>query len=232
MREVGPLYAAHRVLTRYVPSWLFYLNVFVVLRVELSRFADAAAEDPEMRWAGPADLDALARFGGVDYIAARLERGEAVAVLEQDGKILGWHSHATGYDQQSGWFRFDLGPKDVFFNIIVVAPQHRGQGLGPRIMDFALRETAAQGYQRAYFIIDALNRNSLKAFSRIESRPAGRIAYLRLLGLTVAKIGPRVRCGFWSPENPLRLPLSWLAAPAEGRALPGSSNTGKTARKD
>lgn len=217
VREVGPLYAVQRAMTRVLPTWLFYLNVFVVLKVELSHYAGARAADSGLRWAGPADLAALARFGGADYIAARFERGEAVAVLEQDGEIVGWHAHAARYDQQSGWFRLDLGPEEVFFTMVIVAPEHRGRGLGHRIMDFALREVAGQGYERVYFIVDALNRNSLKAFSRIESRPAGRIAYVRLLGLTVVKIGSRVRCGFWSPDRPLRVPRSWLAGPAEGR---------------
>lgn len=218
---MGPIYAAQRALRLAVPRWLVDANVWVITAADLRDFLDADAPEGSARWAGEADLEALAAFGMTrDEISAWLARGDRVAVMEAEDDsgrgIVAWNWYATEYFDQRPWLRLTLGERETMGTLAVVAPAYRGKGLANRVSAFAFRDFARQGYLRDYGLFDALNRNSLKAFAKMGHQPIGRIAYVRCLGLTVLKVNNRARAGVWSAANSLRLPLRDVDASQPG----------------
>jgi len=179
-----------------VPRPLIDVRVWVVSSADFTAVVEDGPPDAGVRW----DIEAKA---GGSVIADELARGALTAVIECNGRPVGWDSFATGVITKEDWLRFVLRDREIYGSRSFVEPEYRGRGLAVRLARFVHREFARHGYLRDYSVIDVLNRNALAVAARVRHLPIGRIGYVRCYGFTVIRIGRRVRAGFWSAKNPL-----------------------------
>jgi len=213
-REVGFLYVLQIAYWEIIPGWLFDFNAWVVTATDIRRQSVNMSHDPAIRWAAASDMELLVACGLSRLeISEALRRGARIAVYESDGRIIvhGWYGFAA-YDQ-GDWVRFQLAPGEMLGIRIWVRPECRGQGLAPKVIRFVWSEMSRAGIERSVGIINVLNRNSRRALAKNDSSEAGRIYYLRFLGLTWVRYGAFWRIGSWNPGNRLDLML----APPAGR---------------
>jgi GNAT superfamily N-acetyltransferase len=93
-----------------------------------------------------------------------------------------------------GWLRVKISPNDICGAIVWVAPEHRGQGFGPRLNRHAASECARAGYSRIISTVDSLNRNSLRADRKVGyNRILGRWSSSRPFELVVDDFNQKLR---------------------------------------
>ena len=207
--EVGPLYALQLIFWEIFPGWLIDLNVWIVTATQMRVSAAQQSHDAGLRWAGKDDVEALIRCG-LDRakIAAGLEPGCKIAVFERGGRIVAYARYGTAPYEQDDWLRFSLMPHDVYGAGMWVAPDYRGKGIAAQLIAFVWSHFVAAGCRRSLGIINVLNRNSRQACAKAGVTEAGRIFYLRLLGMAYLRYGSINRVGRWTPEKRLEILLA------------------------
>lgn len=208
-KEVGPFYALQLVFWQVVPHWLFDFNVWVVAITDLRDRVEITDHDPAIRWADERDIDALVSTG-LDRakITAEFAKGARIAVFERDGRVIAHHRLRIATHEQDDWLFFKCRPDDITGGVLWVAPEHRGSGIGPRMMGFTWSELARAGFPRIVAIVNVLNRNSRRALAKKRGMEKGRIYYLRLFGLAFLHYGSLNRVGCWHPRNRLEIPFA------------------------
>jgi len=200
--EVGMLYALQQTKWTFLPDWLIELNVWQVNTIDIRGHATMTRHDPALRWAVNRDIpDLLACGVKPEVLAYAFGKTVRIAVYERDGQIVAYGQHAVGAWQQSDWLRFRFAPRDFNAAEVWVAPDFRGQGIGPKIMAFATSHFARNGHHRAVAIINVLNRNSIRACAKVGPVSAERFWYLRLFGFSFLRYGELHGFGRWTRRN-------------------------------
>lgn len=214
-REVGLLFTAQIFLRRYCPHDIHDLCSWVISAQSLRRWAGAGIVHPQVRWAGPDELDRINPLGASHAeLATRFESGERLAIYEIDGKIVGQNWYSTGVHDHDGWLHFELRPTDVWGYEMWTDKTYRGRGIANRIADFANRHFADGGYDRMIGVIDVLNRNSLRTLEKHGNRNIGRVWFWRCLGFTLIRVDGLAHRGRWNSMRPFALPLARFGAAA------------------
>lgn len=210
-REIGPLYALQRIWSRLVPRWLLGAEDALIFRLDLSPLQDREKDFEEVRWATEQDSEALAAFGSnPEELYDRLQRHARAGIIERQGRVVAWNWCESGGHDQYDWLRFILGEEDIWSFDGWVAPEFRGKGLFPKVKGFMAAEYAQAGYTRMFSWIDTLNHNQQRANAQIGGRPVGRIMAVRILGLSVVRLGTSTRIGFWNVRKRLQIDVDHL----------------------
>ena len=76
--------------------------------------------------------------------------------------------------------RFELQPGDVFIGPCYTAPDFRGQGIYPRVLQWLCREMARRGHKRAMIATAVQNAASISGIEKAGFRPFGRFRMVRI----------------------------------------------------
>lgn len=162
LREVGFRYAVVLLLGRVVPARFLSTSRIVVLHLPT---AETKLERPIGRWAGPGDLELLTGFGHAkSTLVDRFARGDR-AWLEADAdRLVGycWFTRSDYHDEATGLV-FPAHPDEVWLYDAMVDRAQRGRGLYPRLLAGAARQLGREGTRGIWIIVEALNRNSIRA---------------------------------------------------------------------
>ena len=228
LSEVGLLYALQQAKWTFLPDWLIELNVWNVNTIDIRGHAMLTRHDAALRWATNRDIVELVACGvNPEALAYAFGKNLKIAVYEVEGRIVGYGQHAVGTSNQSDWLRFRFAPRDFIAAEIWVAPEFRGQGIGPKIMSFAWSHYAQTGHHRAVNIINVLNCNSTRAVAKTGIVSSERFWYFRLLGFSYMRYGAVTAFGRWTRRNRFDvmlgqrepLPATAAAPKAETEAL-------------
>jgi GNAT superfamily N-acetyltransferase len=204
-REFGLPYVAYamgQMLCR--PGLLEFrsIRVFVLDREAVPR--PVGDDDPAIEEITDAALNGLEIEETVGW-RRRLRRGYRLWVLWDGDKIV-------AYDWQTGlrrylapWIRLIGASGDQWGCYLHVAADRRGEGLGPRLRSHVLRASGAAGVHRFLGMAAAPNRNSQRALAKLGYRLAGRLFYIRILGLAIVRHGKKWRRGRWDATQPLEI---------------------------
>lgn len=162
IREVGLRYAFVLLVARFVPPRILSTNRIVVLHLPT---AEARLDRPIGRWAGPGDLDLLTGFGHAkSTLVDRFARGDR-AWIEVGGEgLVGycWFTRGDYHDEATG-LAFPAHPDEVWLYDAMVHREQRGRGIYPRLLAGAAHQLGREGTQGIWIIVEALNRNSIRA---------------------------------------------------------------------
>jgi GNAT superfamily N-acetyltransferase len=205
-REVGLLYTAALIFRNLVP---FYVQTFYLCKLDLRDSRHTREGDPEIR-AGiiPEDNDSLIALGAPPkFLPVSFESGTQFWILERGGQMVAYMWLEPIDLDWWGWLRVKISPNDICGAIVWVAPEHRGQGFGPRLNRHAASECARAGYSRIISTVDSLNRNSLRADRKVGYNRICHFVFLRFMGFTLVHSGSTLRLGRWSSSRPFQPPL-------------------------
>lgn len=109
---------------------------------------------------------------------------EWAARMLADQRIVTWIAQIGG--QRVGFARLDIGPDRIAELTLVVAPAHRGVGVGRSILSLVLLEALRRGVRRLSAVVDQANTGAHKFFleNGFEDTPCevgGPIRMLRLV---------------------------------------------------
>ena len=212
-QEIGPSYTAQRLWSHFIPRWVASIESVLIFELDLRPWKNHQNSSGEVRWATPRDFEALVEFGSSPAeLQDRLERGAQAGIIEREGRIVAWLWCETNSHNQHDWLCIRLTDGDVWSFDAWVAPELRGQGLGPRIKSFMAAEYAAAGYSRIISWTDSLNRNAQTLNRKIGARPIGRVFALRILRLTLARIGRSSNVGWWSANCRFQISVDRLSS--------------------
>jgi len=147
----------------------------------------------------PGEAEALLR--------GRLRAGRRLWVVTRAGRVAAYDCLGGESRAISPWLVVNAEDGGIWSEMIRVARDFRGQGLGPRLRAHVARHCARAGYARMIGFIDTTNRNSISALGKVGFVPIGRIFFVRILGLTVIHHGPTWRLGRWTADRPLEIPV-------------------------
>lgn len=100
----------------------------------------------------------------------RIATGEALArawILRRDGEACGYLVLTLSYS-------IEYGGRDGFIDDLYLAPALRGQGLGPRVLDFALEQAAALGIATLHLEVETANERALRLYRKAGFEETGR----------------------------------------------------------
>ena len=204
----GILYALQRAKWRFIPSWLIDVNLWIIVARDVRTLADVDDHDPVLRWATTADVPQLVELGlDAETLDKALGDTLGITVYERDGRIVGYGQYVTREWAQDDWLALTFGPRDFHGAGIWVAPDHRGQGIAPKIMTYAWAHMARNGFGRMVSITNALNRNSFKSAGKVRPGDYTRFWYVRLFGFTCFRYGKMAKLGRWSATNRVEVTL-------------------------
>jgi ribosomal protein S18 acetylase RimI-like enzyme len=176
-REAGPAFAIYRSLQLIAPR-LFRVDRFTVFERPLDATPPRQARSG-VRWATRADLGLLESLGQpVRVLEGRLARRDRACIHVQDGKLLAyvWFS-SDAYDDVG--LCFALARDEVWLHDAKVAPEYRGRGYLPQLLEIAFADLAEEGNVRVLLSVDDLNGNALRMFARVGARPLSRFLVVR-----------------------------------------------------
>lgn len=140
---------------------------------EALRFEPVAAAD------GPALLAMARSFHAED--GHPLDAGGAAAVLRLAAGeplarawILRRGAEAVGYLVLTLGYSIEYGGRDGFIDDLYLAPALRGQGLGERVLAFALEQAAALGINTLHLEVEAGNARALRLYRAAGFEETGR----------------------------------------------------------
>ena len=206
-REVGLLRLINVMGHNLLPRRLFDYSIQVVVGRDLAEAGGTPAAVPGLRQAGPDDSALLTAFGtSREAIAGRFASGCRAWVIERDGRLIASDWLNPGAEKMIWeWLCLTGHPGDVWHEIVEVARDSRGQGLGPKIRGQVAADCAREGVRRLLGNVDIDNRRSLKALAKAGYRPLARFFYLRCGRLTLVIHRGRPRIGLWSARRLCRL---------------------------
>ena len=208
LREVGPLYTAASIFRRLLPC---DVASFYICELDLNDPRHIRDSDPEIRpGLIPEDLDSFNALGAAaSDLPARIEPSTRLWVLEPEDRPIAymWLEPIDFDVDVFGWMRIKILAKDIRGVMLWVAPEYRGQGIGPRLDKHAATECARAGYSRIVSIVDTLNRNSLRADRKVGYKPICHVLGLRFAGFALVYFQRTLRLGRWSSSRPLDLPV-------------------------
>ena len=208
-REVGPVYVIQLVFERLFPTFVFSFTKLVVVSADIRTLQEYGTSDPRFRWAGPEEIDRVVATGAsLASVRKNFEEGARLAVLEHGSRFVTYFWCQVGGVDLYDWLRYKLSPTDVWNTYAWVAPELRGQGMHARIRNFAYSEFARTGFTRSMAVIDALNRNSIRAAAKVGALPIGHVWFIRILGLTLVQFDHSVRVGWWGMGRRFELPIN------------------------
>jgi len=177
---------------------LVYRDVFLVALDLTHDVPEVATAVPVvMRWLGPDDVDAYARFRGlsVEHVTTRrrLEKGDACIAAWLDSEIVsaGWYSFGNAWVDDIGR-GLRLGPGEVFGYDLYTAEGQRGLGVASQRGRWAAGELHAKGYRT---IVAAISPQNLPVRG-----PAEKLGYDTLGRAGFVRLGP-LRRDFVRPEG-------------------------------
>lgn len=179
VREVGFLYFAILGLQRLMPHRFVSVTNCLILELPIR---DLETETSIGRWADFSDIARLTQLGHSEKeIDARLRRGDLAWILDEGPSLIGYCWFTSGHyrDEISG-VEWAPQPHEVWLYDAMIAKEHRGRGLYPRLLSGAAKQLGVDGFHRIWIITEALNRNSISAHLK-----AGALVRKRLLSLKV-----------------------------------------------
>lgn len=182
LREVGVRYAVVLMLSRVVPPRVFSTARIVVLHLPT---AAAKGDDAIGRWAGPEDARLLEGFGhSPSTLAERFARGDRAWIAVEADQLLGycWFTRGNYHDDASG-LDFPSHADEVWLYDAMVHRTQRGRGIYPRLLVGAARQLDREGTRGIWIMVEALNRNSIRAHEAGGARVRQAIRVVRLFGL-------------------------------------------------
>lgn len=162
IREVGFRYAIVILLARFIPSRILSARRIFVLHLP------TAVTKPDRtigRWAGPGDLDALAGFGHAkSTLVDRFARGDRAWLEAEVDRLVGycWFTRGDYHDEATG-LAFPAHPDEVWLYDAMIHREQRGRRIYPCLLAGAARQLEREGTRGIWIIVEALNRNSIRA---------------------------------------------------------------------
>lgn len=204
--EIGFIRTAERIVLRLTGTKSFFLCQLDLCNKELGLKEDSAVRQGIL----PQDPQYFASLGARHWeIPNELEKGAQFCVLEHEGCSVGYmwlQPKSVHIGGDCPWLRFRLAQNDIWGQMMFVAPDYRGQGLGPRVNKHALWQAARVGYTRVLSTIGSYNDSSLRADEKIGYRRLCRFFTLRF-GVTVVYYSRSLRVGSWTASRPLELEI-------------------------
>lgn len=201
-RDVGPLYAILLTFGALVPARVFEV-IFATSHIQPLDDPKLACDHPEgLRWAGPEDLPAFRQFDPkAPDLEERFKGDTRVAVLEEDGQILGWCFFRPYAFEEYEWIRFELPQGGVWAFRGLILPEHRGKGVLKRIMSFAARDLSAEGFTAFFSLSFRANRSSVMAVRRSGGQPLLKMSWVRIFNFTIVRVDDDLRVGVWGKNR-------------------------------
>ncbi|MFO0687467.1 MAG: GNAT family N-acetyltransferase [Myxococcota bacterium] len=162
LREVGPRYAIVLLLSRFVPPHVLSASRIVVLHLPTS---EVRRKDPIGRWADSDELPLLTGFGHeIATLVERFARGDRAWIMVEGDRLVGycWFTQGDYHDEATG-LAFPSHPGEVWLYDAMVHRDQRGRGIYPRLLAGAARQLGREGVRGIRIIVEALNRNSIRA---------------------------------------------------------------------
>ncbi|NQV22477.1 MAG: hypothetical protein HQ511_13770 [Rhodospirillales bacterium] len=207
---------------RLIPTRIFDADVFLINRFDFSDLENETPYPFDFRWGFREDRERLTEGGlPLSTVDHYFDLGGRPVVVEDGGNVVGYTWVIPDGGDLYDWLRLEVGPKEVWGATAFVIPAYRGKEIGPMMKGFAYRELAGEGYERSLTMIEKLNTLSKHAAAKVPQRVVGKISYVRLLGLTVAKAADQWFLGYWGSKNRLVIPVTIFE---NDRPKPGLSN--------
>jgi hypothetical protein len=207
-RDLGLGGVALLAVQRLTPSRLGRVECFVVVERAVLPDGPGATAIEGFRWAGEPDVDRIAALGRTaEDIAARLSRGDRVAVVEEDGRVVAQEWYEGGLHEEEG-IEFHLDRDEVWAYDGLVAESHRGRGIYRRLARGGDEALAADGVERVITGIEVVNRPALRSAARGTGLRIGSIVLVRLgpVSLRREEWGSKPRWRAYRGRSPVSLP--------------------------
>ena len=161
----------------------------------------------EVRFAAPADLDALACLQDKRALfRQRFAQGDRCVVAIADGRVIGyeWFSESASH-HETGWgYRITIPGGYVYAYDAFIDPAYRNTGVWLRFKAHLAEWMAARGKRGVLTFVDYGNWPSLRTHLRFGFQPAHTVLALRVLGLRIFRKVRAAGVATWSY-------LAWLA---------------------
>lgn len=115
----------------------------------------------------------------------RFRAGASLWLIRVDGELAGYGWTMAGHTIVPHYC--PLGPADVHFFDFLVFPEFRGRQINPALVNYMLRELAAEGKARAYIEVAQWNRPQLNSLGRTGFRFFGVARKVSLFGRTLVE---------------------------------------------
>jgi GNAT superfamily N-acetyltransferase len=148
-----------------------------------------------IRWATTQDSRLLTAFGhSIAIVHQRFSAGDRACMLLESGQVLAYvWFHAVEHEDENLGVRFRLGPTEIWLFDAMVAADHRGRGLYPRLLRSAAADLWNDGFSRILIAVEASNHNSMRAHRAVGARNTGSLHATRILGMTFLYDGSHFR---------------------------------------
>ena len=133
---------------------------------------------------GPGDANTLLMLAGVfhreeghpltaagERALARIAAGEPFA----PAWIVRQANEAVGYLVITLGFSVEYGGRDGFIDDLYLVPKARGQGIGPKLLSFALSQAAALGINTLHLEVETDNERAARLYQRAGFEATGRM---------------------------------------------------------
>jgi GNAT superfamily N-acetyltransferase len=206
-REVGLFYTVALGIRRALPARVLYVGRTILL--EMRRDQERAAGDIRdgIRWSLRNDSELLTAFGhSLELVRRRLSAGDTACMLIEAERLLGYvWFHGLQHEDENLGVCFQLAPGEIWLFDAMIAPDHRGRGLYPRLLRVAAEDLWRRGLSRILIAVEASNRNSLQGHLAAGARAVGSVCGLRILGLTAVHHGTGFRVAWTGARGWLEL---------------------------
>ena len=200
------LYRLATKLASVIPAWLFRVQTKCIVCLPRSRWSDVS--DQHTRIGGKDDEAELERLWPPDVVSSRFERGSMVVVYEEDRRIVGgmWFDRvAPRYEK---WLQIHIPHHVRWVNDVVVDPEFRGRGIAGRLGSLG-RAKLPPDIEAVAAVITGLNDASRRSAEK-SGYSSTCVFYVRIAGVTAARLPWGWRVGLWRERKPLHLNLGDL----------------------
>lgn len=210
-RDFGLPFTLYYVLTyRVLPAWLLQFGTFVVLGRPLHDSDPEITEDPEVRPATPGDRALLAPPMPTPEQAHwhnLIEHGHPTWVIVRNGRLVAISAAIPVQCREPDWLVHRGRADDDWGGHIWVAPDCRGAGIAGRVRMHVFTRSLRAGVKRRLNLVVASNRSAMRFHEKTGSTRLGSVSFVRLLGLAVVHAGRLWRCGWFTANRPLTIPI-------------------------
>lgn len=184
----------HATLTRsLLPAALFRVNEQAILRLRRRPELPRPLDRIRIRWASPADEEALQRVRRREHgYAANFEQGSCCLLGEVDGEpaSFNWFELGDWHVSKTNAYRFRLGANAAWAWGFEIVPRFRLSGLFVKQWAVAVDELARSGIDTIYGAVVTDNHSSLAAHLHVGFEELCRFRVTRFAGLVHHRVVP------------------------------------------
>jgi L-amino acid N-acyltransferase YncA len=166
---------------------VFYQRAeYLVLSCALSEFVPTGRSECGASSTGDlAQLAMLASSADRARFDKMFSSGSMVFIAYVDGQVVGycWASQEidAGINRAGAALGLRAASGDVYTHDLFIAPGHRNQGWGARLLSDCLQSLRQAGYKRAVAAVEPANAPSLKVIKRLGYVTTGELRHTRIL---------------------------------------------------